>query len=92
MLAWSSEKRTDNSVVRGWQQPKYFGFRALWGFESGGEHNRLRRKWQDYGGTNASAAEEAFFASFKTVFKGTELSIRAKPKEFQRIYVDVFMS
>lgn len=55
----------------------------------GSEHNRLRRKWQDYGGNNASIAEKAFFQSFNTVFKGTDYSVRPKPKEFQRIYVDV---
>lgn len=55
----------------------------------GSEHNRLRKKWQDYGGNNASIAEKAFYKSFNTVFQGTDYSVRAKPKEFQRIYVDV---
>lgn len=55
----------------------------------GSEHNRLRKKWQDYGGNNASIAEKAFYKSFNTVFQGTDYAVRAKPKEFQRIYVDV---
>lgn len=54
----------------------------------GSEHNRLRRKWQDYGGGNAAAAERAFFDSFQKVFQDTEYRIRANPKEFQKIYVD----
>lgn len=55
----------------------------------GSDHNRIRRKWQDYGGNNAALAETSFFESFKKVLKGTDYSIRAKPKEFQNIYVDV---
>lgn len=58
----------------------------------GSDHNRLRRKWQDYGGGNAAAAEAAFFASFQTVFQDTEYRIRANPKEFQNIYVDIPLS
>ena len=58
----------------------------------GSDHNRLRRKWQDYGGGNAAVAEAAFFDSFQKVFKDTEYRIRAKPKEFQRIYVDIQLS
>jgi hypothetical protein len=55
----------------------------------GSEHNRLRRKWQDYGGNNATAAEKAFLNTFRTVFDGTEYTIRAKPTEFQSIYVNI---
>lgn len=55
----------------------------------GSEHNRIRRKWQDYGGFNASAAEASFFESFDKVFFGTDYSIRSKPKEFQNIYVNI---
>jgi hypothetical protein len=58
----------------------------------GSEHNRLRAKWQDYGGNNAAMAEAAFYESFKKVFVGTDYRIRAKPKEFQRIYVDIVLS
>jgi len=58
----------------------------------GSDHNRFRRKWQDYGGGNAAVAEAAFFDSFQKVFQDTEYRIRAKPKEFQRIYVDVPLS
>lgn len=55
------------------------------------EHNRIRRKWQDYGGNNAAVAENAFFESFNGVFPGTDFVIRSKPKEFQKIYVDVHL-
>lgn len=58
----------------------------------GSEHNRLRRKWQDYGGGNAAVAEAAFFNSFQKVFQDTEYRIRAKPKDFQRIYVDISLT
>lgn len=58
----------------------------------GSKHNRLRRKWQDYGGGNATIAETAFFNSFQKVFQDTEYGIRAKPKEFQYIYIDVPLS
>lgn len=55
----------------------------------GSDANRLRRKWQDYSGTNAGAAEMNFFETFKELFKDTEYQIRAKPAEFQSIYVGV---
>lgn len=58
----------------------------------GSDHNRLRRKWQDYGGGNATIAEATFFDSFQKVFQDTQYRIRAKPKEFQRIYVDIPLS
>lgn len=58
----------------------------------GSEHNRIRRKWQDYGGNNAAIAEMSFFACFESVFKDTDYRIRSKPKEFQNIYVDVSLS
>lgn len=53
----------------------------------GSEHNKLRRKWQDYAGNNAALAEATFFASFSKVFEGTDYVIRSKPKEFQNVYV-----
>lgn len=53
------------------------------------EHNRIRRKWQDYSGRNAAAAEGSFFKSFNLVFADTDFRIRSKPKEFQNIYVGV---
>ena len=56
------------------------------------EHNRLRRKWQDYSGRNAGRAENDFYEAFKTVFEGTEFQIRSKPKEFANIYVNVELS
>jgi hypothetical protein len=53
------------------------------------EHNRIRRKWQHYGGNAAGVAEAAFFGCFKQVFVGTDYLIRAKPSEFRNIYVDI---
>jgi hypothetical protein len=53
------------------------------------EHNRIRRKWQDYGGRNAGIAEASFYGSFASMFPGTDYIIRAKPKEFQNIYVNI---
>lgn len=58
----------------------------------GSDHNRMRRKWQDYGGKNASVAETAFFDCFGKVFKDTEYTISPKPKDFQNIYVNVPLS
>lgn len=54
--------------------------------------NRLRKKWQDYSGQNASQAENDFFNAFNQVFEGTEFQIRSKPKEFNKAYVDVKLS
>ncbi|ADH87128.1 MunI family type II restriction endonuclease [Desulfurivibrio alkaliphilus] len=56
------------------------------------EHNRLRKKWQDYSGKNAGKAESNFYDAFKAVFEDTEYQIRAKPKEFSNIYVSVQLS
>lgn len=55
----------------------------------GSEANRLRKKWQDYSGKNAGVAENDFYRAFQTVFKDTEYQIRAKPNEFNNIYVEV---
>ena len=58
----------------------------------GSENNRLRKKWQSYGGEKALFAEAAFFNSFKKVFEGTEYKIRSKPKEFESVYVSIKLS
>jgi hypothetical protein len=58
----------------------------------GSDANRLRRKWQDYGGNNAGNAERSFHETFTTLFHETEYSIRPQPKEFSRIYVDIPLS
>ena len=55
----------------------------------GSDANRLRRKWQDYSGTNAGSAEMDFLKTFEILFQGTEYKIRSKPKEFSKIYVNV---
>ena len=54
----------------------------------GSEANRLRRKWQDYGGQNAGRAEQDFFDAFSKAFHDTEYTIRPQPKEFSKIYVN----
>jgi hypothetical protein len=48
----------------------------------GSVDNRLRKKWQDYSGKNAGNAEKDFYETFIIIFKGTDLQIREKPKEF----------
>lgn len=58
----------------------------------GSSANRLRRKWQDYSGQNAGAAEKYFFDSFDALFTDTEYRIRRHPKEFGNVYVNVKLS
>ena len=58
----------------------------------GSSANRLRKKWQDYSGKNAGAAENDFYETFKILFKNTEYKIRRHPKEFGNIYVNVKLS
>ncbi len=58
----------------------------------GSDHNRIRKKWQDYSGRNAALAEKTFFDSFNKVFEGTDYVIRSKPNEFKEIYVDIELS
>jgi Type II restriction enzyme MunI len=58
----------------------------------GSNHNRIRKKWQDYGGSNAVKAENTFFDCFSQVFEGTNYSIISKPKDFQNLYITVSLS
>lgn len=58
----------------------------------GSDANRLRKKWQDYSGLHAGLAEKSFYETFQILFEGTEYNIRSKPKEFDKIYVDVELS
>ena len=58
----------------------------------GSEANRLRRKWQDYSGSNATIAEHSFYEVFKELFKETEYVLNTKPKCFKKLYVDVALS
>jgi len=58
----------------------------------GSDANRLRAKWQDYSGRNAGAAERSFFETFQILFADTEYRIRAKPTDFNKIYVNVELS
>ena len=54
--------------------------------------NRLRRKWQDYGGANATIAEHSFQDVFNEVFKDTEYRVISQPSYFKDIYVNVALS
>ena len=55
----------------------------------GSEHNRLRKKWQDYSGSSALIAEKNFEETFKEYFDtlGNEFEIIPKPKNFSKLYV-----
>ena len=55
----------------------------------GSADNRLRRKWQDYGGHKATNAEYSIYEVFKEVFKDTDYVLVPKPKCFNTLYVDV---
>ena len=46
---------------------------------------RKRKKWQDSSGKKAEVAEKTFYEVFLREFKGSDLRIRAKPKEFIQI-------
>ena len=54
--------------------------------------NRLRRKWQDYGGTHATTAEHNFVEVFAKLFDGTEYTVLPHPSCFNKIYVNVVLS
>ncbi|MCK5847588.1 MAG: MunI family type II restriction endonuclease [Caldisericia bacterium] len=58
----------------------------------GSSANRLRQKWQDYGGKNAVEAEKDFYQTFMDVFQDTEYVIKDKPKDFKNIYVNIELS
>lgn len=51
--------------------------------------NRLRRKWQGYGGRHAVMAEHSFYEVFEQLFQDTELEIIPQPRKFEKLYVDV---
>ena len=55
----------------------------------GSDANRLRKKWQDYSGKQAGIAEKSFLEAFQILFEDTEYTIRSKPKDFDKIYVNV---
>ncbi len=57
----------------------------------GSDANRLRKKWQDYSGKNAGAAEHDFFGVFNIIFEETKFEIR-RPKEFKKIYLNIKLS
>ena len=47
---------------------------------------KKREKWQDTGSAKADAAEKNFYKVFLKEFKGSNLRIRSRPKEFKDIY------
>ncbi len=49
--------------------------------------NRLRKKWQDYGGKRATIAEYSFYEVFNALFKDTPLELIKKPNKFNKIYI-----
>ena len=55
----------------------------------GSKDNRLRRKWQDYGGLNATTAEQNFIEVFENFFKDTEYEVIPHPSVFKGIYTKV---
>ena len=54
--------------------------------------NRLRRKWQDYGGFHATEAEHSFVEVFSKLFEGTDYEVISQPTMFRNLYVDVKLS
>lgn len=54
--------------------------------------NRFRRKWQDYGGANATVAEHSFIEVFSKLFDGTEYEVISQPPLFKDLYVNVELS
>lgn len=46
----------------------------------GSLENRLRKKWQDYGGKHATRAEHSFYDVFDELFEDTTLVIIRQPK------------
>lgn len=57
----------------------------------GSDDNRLRRKWQDYGGHNATNAEYSIYDVFNKVFKDTAYTLEQKPTCFKDLYVNVVL-
>ena len=58
----------------------------------GSEANRLRKKWQDYGGLKATKAEHDFYSVFVDLFKDTEYELIKQPNKFEDLYVNVKLS
>lgn len=55
----------------------------------GSLENKLRKKWQDYGGIKAAVAEQSFIEIFSVLFQDTEYKIVSQPTEFKDLYVNV---
>lgn len=56
--------------------------------------NELRKRdiWQDSSGGKAGIAEKSFYEVFSKEFKGSDLRVRPKPKEFKNIYSKIKLS
>lgn len=54
--------------------------------------NRFRRKWQDYGGANATVAEHSFIEVFSKLFENTDYEVISQPTMFKKLYVNVELS
>ena len=50
---------------------------------------KKRKKWQDFSGKKAKIAEKTFYEVFLKEFKGSNLRIRQKPKDFKNIYSNI---
>ncbi len=66
----------------------YKGFKYINEIVMGSLDNRLRKKWQDYGGKLATVAEHSFYEVFDALFEGTSLMLIRKPGKFSKIYVN----
>lgn len=58
----------------------------------GSLENRLRKKWQGYGGHKAIKAEQIFYEVFDSLFEDTDLEIVSQPTKFNAVYIDVPLS
>lgn len=58
----------------------------------GSTANRLRKKWQGYGGYKATKAEHDFYDVFNDLFCDTEYELIKQPTKFSDIYVNVNLS
>ena len=52
----------------------------------GSADNRLRRKWQDYGGHKATNAEYSIYEVFKEVFKDTDYVLARNSHDSSHFY------
>lgn len=58
----------------------------------GSLENRLRKKWQSYGGKKAVKAEVSFYDVMEYLFKDTDLELIRQPVKFNKMYLNVTLS